>query len=59
MSSLVQTRGRSYEELSQLTMVQIHDLLKEPEELEKQLRWQRMTPQVRELARKVGYIGGC
>ena len=58
MSSLIQTRGMTYQEVSQLTMVQIHDLLKEPEELEKQLRWQRMTPTVRELARKVGYIGG-
>jgi len=49
---------KSLDEIKQMTALQIHDLLKGSQDLEPELRYQRMSPAVSEKARKHGYYTG-
>jgi hypothetical protein len=46
------------EQIGNLTMAQLTDLAQEPKDLEKRIRYGRMTEERRELATQMGYFDG-
>jgi len=47
--------SKPLDEIKQMTSTQINDLLTGSEKLEPELRWEKMTPEVRAKARRHGY----
>jgi hypothetical protein len=54
--TLAQAHDWTPAQIAELTIPQIRDLFKDPEKLEKELKWTQMAPEVREIAEAVGYF---